>query len=140
MASTLRGRSEAVNEIQQTGGSSSTSITTERPCPQRSPMPYADLVDDTVVATIGTINSLGQCAPDGRPDRARWHGLLDQHDDDSVKHKNMRDRPDVTLIWYDPKNPYRYVSVRGRAVAFVEGADAARVRIRITPDHVIAYG
>ena len=108
--------------------------------PAEIPDAYADLVDDTVVATIGTINTSGSVHLTGVRTERDGTDFWISTTTDSVKHKNMRDRPDVTLIWYDPKNPYRYVSVRGRAVAFVEGADAARVRIRITPDHVIAYG
>ena len=108
--------------------------------PAEIPDAYADLVDDTVVATIGTINTSGSVHLTGVRTERDGTDFWISTTTDSVKHKNLRARPDVTLIWYDPKNPYRYVSVRGRAVAFVEAADPERVRIRITPDHVIAYG
>ncbi len=41
-----------------------------------------------------------------------------------VKDRNMRAHPEVALAIMDPKNPYRYVQIRGRVVAITkEGAD-----------------
>lgn len=31
-----------------------------------------------------------------------------------VKDKNMRSRPQVALVIHDPKNPFRYIQVRGK--------------------------
>ncbi len=31
-----------------------------------------------------------------------------------VKYKNMRSRPQVALVIHDPKNPFRYIQVRGK--------------------------
>lgn len=33
-----------------------------------------------------------------------------------VKDKNMRSRPQVALVIHDPKDPYRYIQLRGRIV------------------------
>lgn len=42
-----------------------------------------------------------------------------------VKDRNMRARPEVALVIADPKNPYRYIQIRGRVVEFTPtGADA----------------
>ena len=42
-----------------------------------------------------------------------------------IKEKNMRARPSVALCIADPKNPYRYLQVRGKVVDLVtEGAEA----------------
>lgn len=42
-----------------------------------------------------------------------------------VKDKNMRARPLVSLCIADPKNPYRYLQIRGKVVEIItEGADA----------------
>jgi PPOX class probable F420-dependent enzyme len=42
-----------------------------------------------------------------------------------VKDRNMRARPQVALVIADPKNPYRYVQIRGRVVEITyEGAEA----------------
>lgn len=41
-----------------------------------------------------------------------------------VKDRNMRARPRVAIVIADPRNPYRYVQVRGRVVEITEiGAD-----------------
>jgi PPOX class probable F420-dependent enzyme len=36
------------------------------------------------------------------------------------KEKNMRDNPKVTLLAYDPKNPLRYIEIRGTVVEMTE--------------------
>jgi len=35
-----------------------------------------------------------------------------------VKDKNMRARPQVALAIQDPKNPYRYLQIRGEVISF----------------------
>ena len=41
-----------------------------------------------------------------------------------VKDKNMRKNPKVAMVIGDPKNPYRYVQIRGQVVEFIiEGAE-----------------
>jgi len=40
-----------------------------------------------------------------------------------VKDKNMRSRPQVALVIHDPKNPYRYIQVRGK-IAEISGEGA----------------
>src|SRR5690348_7228161 len=41
-----------------------------------------------------------------------------------LKDRNMRARPTVALCIADPDNPYRYLQIRGRVVAFTkEGAE-----------------
>jgi PPOX class probable F420-dependent enzyme len=37
-----------------------------------------------------------------------------------VKDRNMRARPRVAIVIADPRNPYRYVQVRGRVVEITE--------------------
>ena len=40
-----------------------------------------------------------------------------------IKDRNMRARPQVALVITDPKNPYRYIQIRGQVVATTqEGA------------------
>jgi len=42
-----------------------------------------------------------------------------------AKDRNMRARPQVALVIADPKNPYRYVQIRGRVTEIThEGAEA----------------
>ena len=40
-----------------------------------------------------------------------------------VKDKNMRSRPQVALVIHDPKNPYRYIQVRG-VISEIKGEGA----------------
>jgi PPOX class probable F420-dependent enzyme len=79
-----------------------------------------------------------------------------------LKYRNLqRDRRATVTIW-DLENPYRFVEVRGRAVAFVTGPEALehieacsqrylgrpypatieseRVLVRIAPDHIMRNG
>jgi len=44
-----------------------------------------------------------------------------------VKDRNMRQRPSVALAISDPKNPYRYLSVRGEVVEITEEGAAAHI-------------
>ncbi len=80
-----------------------------------------------------------------------------------VKDRNMRDNPRVALSIMDPKNPYRYIEIRGRVAEITEaGADEhidhlarkylkvdkyphrspgeVRVLYRVVPDHVSTLG
>src|SRR6478736_5194163 len=100
--------------------------------PAEIPDAYADLVSETVVATIGTVNSSGSVHLTGVWTERDGTDFWVNTTTDSVKYKNMRARPDVTLIWYDPTNPYRYVSLRGRAVEFLDGPEARDQFDRLT--------
>ena len=44
-----------------------------------------------------------------------------------VKDKNMRSRPQVALVIHDPKNPFRYIQVRGKIAEI--GGEGARQHI-----------
>lgn len=80
-----------------------------------------------------------------------------------VKDRNMRNNPKVAIAIMDPKNPYRYLEVRGRVTEITEaGADQhidrlakkylnvdrypnrspgeVRVLYKVTPDHVSTMG
>ena len=79
-----------------------------------------------------------------------------------VKDHNMRKRPQVAVLVIDPKNPYRFVQIRGRVVDYTEnggrehidalnlkyrgepkypaGPDEVRVIFKILPEHVMARG
>jgi PPOX class probable F420-dependent enzyme len=90
------------------------------------PDSYFDLVDEPVVATLGTMNASGTIQLTGvwteRDGTSFWVNIVKGH----VKDKNMRVRPDVSLIWYDPENPYRFVSVTGRVTEIIDEDDAER--------------
>jgi PPOX class probable F420-dependent enzyme len=79
-----------------------------------------------------------------------------------AKPRHLEKNPRVSLIVVDPNDPYRWVSVTGRAVLLEEGADEQidklakkylgkdeypwrnpqekRVKVLIEPEHVDAYG
>lgn len=80
-----------------------------------------------------------------------------------VKDRNMRNNPKVAISIVDPKNPYRYLEIRGRVAEITEaGADqhidllakkylkvdkypnrsAGEVRVlyRVTPEHISTMG
>lgn len=41
-----------------------------------------------------------------------------------AKDRNMKERPDVAMVVQDPKDPYRYLGMRGEVVSYTtEGAD-----------------
>jgi len=44
-----------------------------------------------------------------------------------VKDTNMRKRPSVAVVIADPKNPYRYLSVRGQVAEIKEEGAAAHI-------------
>jgi PPOX class probable F420-dependent enzyme len=91
------------------------------------PEAYQDLLDRPVVAALGTVLPNGQVQvhpvwvdmADGRilvnTARGRW------------KDKNLHHRPQCTLLWIDPDNPYRYLEVRGKVVE--EREEGARASI-----------
>jgi PPOX class probable F420-dependent enzyme len=79
-----------------------------------------------------------------------------------LKDKNLRDDPRVTLTVLDPTDPYRWVSITGRADVTEEGADdeidrlskkyldkdeypwrdpaQQRLRVKITPEKIEGHG
>jgi PPOX class probable F420-dependent enzyme len=78
-----------------------------------------------------------------------------------VKPENLERDPRVSLIVIDPENPYRWLSIDGRAELTTDGADEQidrlakkytgkdeyqrrpgeqRISVRIHPDHVHPYG
>lgn len=88
------------------------------------PETHRDLIEDPVFVTITTL------MPDNQPQSSVvWCSADDNHvlintTEGRQKTKNMRERPQATLIAIDPENPFRYVEIRGRVAAITrEGAD-----------------
>ncbi len=89
------------------------------------PEKYRDLLVGPVVVSLATI------LPDGRPQVTPvWCDVKDGHirvntAEGRRKHRDMVDRPHVTVMALDPENPFRYIEVRGRVANITEdGADA----------------
>lgn len=84
------------------------------------PASHADLLDRPPVAALSTIGPTGcpqttpvWCEADGPYVRvSTMRGF--------AKERNMRSRPAVTLLCYDPRQPLRYLEVRGTVVEMTE--------------------
>jgi PPOX class probable F420-dependent enzyme len=88
------------------------------------PVSHRDLVDGPPVAALTTISKDGDpqtsvvwCDVEG--DLVRVNTMRG-----FAKERNMRRDPRVTLLCYDPREPLRYLEIRGRVVSMTEdGAD-----------------
>lgn len=77
------------------------------------PDSHRDLLDGAIIAALATLMANGQiqvtpvwCSYDGT------HVIVNATAD-RQKHKNMVERPDVTLMLFDPQNQFRYLEIRG---------------------------
>lgn len=89
------------------------------------PDTHRDLLDGPVMVSLATI------MPDGQPQvHPVWADFDGQHVRINTvagrpKHRNMQDRPQVTVLMVDPGDPFRWIEVRGRVANIdTEGADA----------------
>jgi len=86
----------------------------------RVPEAFLDLADGPRVAALTTL------MPDGRPQTTVvWCDYDGEHLRVSTmrgfrKERNMRERPAVTLLCYDPREPLRSLEVRGRVVQMTD--------------------
>ncbi len=73
---------------------------------------------------LATVNAKGQ--PQVSPvwfDHDGEHILINTNEG-RLKDRNMKSQADVGMVIQDPKDPYRYLGIRGRVVSFTrEGAD-----------------
>ena len=91
------------------------------------PASHQDLLKDETKAFV----YLATIMPDGSPQVTPvWFDTEDEHilintTTARLKDKNMSRRPHIALCIADPKNPYRYVQIRGSVVErTLEGAEA----------------
>ena len=84
------------------------------------PESHIDLLEKPVFVALGTVNANGQpqlsviwCSFDGTH---IWINTTRGR----LKEKNMAARPRVSILARDPKNPYRYLEVRGEVDAVTE--------------------
>ncbi|HLO33116.1 MAG TPA: PPOX class F420-dependent oxidoreductase, partial [Anaerolineales bacterium] len=77
------------------------------------PASHLDLLEQPIVVVLATVMPNGQpqvncvwCLYDGTHLRLfTWRG--------TQKERNLRDRPQATVLAVDPHNPYRYLEIRG---------------------------
>lgn len=88
------------------------------------PERYLDLLDRPIVVALATLLPNGQ--PQVHPVWCDRHGqqVWVNSAKGRQKDKNLRRRPEVTLLALDPDNPYRWLEIRGRVVEIVEGPAA----------------
>ncbi len=95
------------------------------------PDSHLDLLNGALVVALATVN------PDGQPQVTPvWCDYEDGYIRINTtrgrqKDRNMTERPRVTLLAIDPKNPYRYLEVRGEVVDSSE-ADAVAHMDKLT--------
>lgn len=86
------------------------------------PEDFTDLLLEPVFVTVGTV------LPDGQPHLSVvWCDYDGQHVLVNTargrrKEKNLLNRPVATVLAVDPKNPYRYLEIRGTVEMTEEGA------------------
>jgi len=90
------------------------------------PEEFLDLLRDDTKAFL----FLGTVMPDGSPQvtpvwfSAEGEHILINTAEGRAKDRNMKVRPKVAMTIQDPKDPYRYLGVRGEVVSHTrEGAD-----------------
>jgi PPOX class probable F420-dependent enzyme len=93
--------------------------------PATIPEKYLDLLQQPAFANLATL------MPDGSPQVTPvWFdydgkNIVINSAKGRVKDRNMRRNPKVSLSIMDPKNPYRYLEIRGTVTEITEkGADA----------------
>lgn len=84
------------------------------------PDAFKDLVDDAVFVNVSTVS------PDGQPQATVvWWDRDDETiqintTKDRQKYKNFQRDPHVALLAFDPKNPYRWMQIRGVVESITE--------------------
>lgn len=99
------------------------------------PESYRDLLDRPILVSLATVQ------PDGQPQvtpiwadlhngRVRFSTVVERQ-----KHKNLRERPQATVLVVDPDQPLRYVEIRG-TVARMSEADGDAVIDKLAHDYL----
>ena len=89
------------------------------------PKTHTDLLESTALAHVATIGPHGE--PQSNPVWFGWDGthLLFSQTKGRQKYHNVQRDPHVALSIVDPKNPYRYLEIRGVVTAIHDDADNA---------------
>jgi len=128
-----------------------------------------ELGDDVrTLASAANFAALTTLLPDGTPQtHVMWVDVDDRHllintEVHRTKYRNLRRDARATVTIWDRDDPYRFIEVRGRAVAFITGPEARahidacsqrylgrpysspiqseRVLVRIAPEHIVRNG
>lgn len=93
----------------------------------RIPENYRDLLEKPVFVSLATMLPNGQ--PQVTPVWADYDGTYVRVNTakSRQKYKDMLSRPRVTVMAFDPSNPYRYIEVRGRVAKITEEGAATHI-------------
>ena len=104
------------------------------------PREYMDLIERPIVVSLATVNEDGQ--PQVTPVWVDYDGETVRVNSAAGRRKveNMQERPQATVLWIDPENPYRWMEVRGTVVEItaeggVEHINALSAKYRNQPDY-----
>jgi PPOX class probable F420-dependent enzyme len=89
------------------------------------PEPYLDLIEDSSKAFCSLATLMKDGSPQVTPVWFNTDGkyILINSARGRVKDRNMRRNPNVAIMIIDPKDPYRYIQIRGKVVEITtEGA------------------
>jgi PPOX class probable F420-dependent enzyme len=90
------------------------------------PEKYLDLFKPETKAFLYLATSMSDGSPQVTPvwfDNDGEHILINTNEG-RVKDRNMKARAKVAMVIQDPKNPYRYLGIRGKVVSYTrEGGD-----------------
>jgi PPOX class probable F420-dependent enzyme len=91
------------------------------------PESYHDLLNSPALAHVATLGAQGE--PQSTPVWIGWDGehIRFSQTKRQQKYRNLRRDPRIALSIVDPRNPYRYLEVRGVAIAFEDDPDRAFV-------------
>lgn len=89
---------------------------------KRIPKDFLDLLTDETKSFIFLATTMADGSPQVTPVWFNTAGeyILINSAQGRTKDLNMRARPQVALAIVDPKNPYRYIQLRGRVVEITE--------------------
>ena len=90
------------------------------------PEKYLDLLKPETKAFLFLATVMSDGSPQVTPvwfDSDKEHILVNTNEG-RVKDRNMKERPEVSMVIQDPSDPYRYLQIRGKVIGYTrEGAD-----------------
>jgi PPOX class probable F420-dependent enzyme len=89
---------------------------------KKIPDTHQDLLNDELKSYAFLSTLMNDGTPQVTPVWFSWDGenLLINSAKGRTKDRNMRSRPDVAVAIQDPRNPYRYLQIRGKVVEITE--------------------
>ncbi len=89
------------------------------------PKTHQDLLESTALAHVATIGPHGE--PQNNPVWFGWDGenLLFSQTKGRQKYQNLQRDPRIALSIVDPKNPFRYLEIRGVVTSITDDGDNA---------------